>query len=286
MLPSFLVAGIMKSGTTYLDNLIRRHPQLLMLERSMELSFFDNDTIWKKGIKWYEEAFSAFEGKVGIIGQTSADCAFNPESIERIKEAIPDAKLIFVIRNPIDRLYSLFWHQVAMGREPLTFEEAIDKESTRIAKSYYDFKMYSYVARSQYATQFRHILDVFDRSQVLIIPFELLVKKELEMLNVVFDFLKVEQIEDIRVLKSENTKRNKARIPQNRLAIKASYYLQQAGMVGAGRNLLNRFRVEQKPPAMKPETRSQLEIILEEDLIFHQAIIDKYVATLSTQKQN
>lgn len=281
MLPSFIVAGIMKSGTTYLDNLIRKHPQLLMPERSMELSFFDNDEIWSKGVEWFESAFSQFEGKKGVVGQTSADCAFNPGSIERIKNTIPNAKLIFVVRHPIDRLYSLYWHQVSMGREVLPFEKVIEKEAKRVKRSYYDFKMYSYVARSKYAEQFRNVYRFFDEKNVLIIPFELLVKFELDILNEVFSFLDVSPIETIDTVKNPSTKRNKARIPQNRTAIKIAYMLQRAGIFGVSRNLLNRFRVEQKPPKMNPETRKLLEEVLKEDIDFHKEVMSRYARLLN-----
>lgn len=276
MLPSFIVAGIMKSGTTYLDNLIRNHPEILMPERSMELSFFDNDEIWSKGVEWFEGAFSQFKGKKGIVGQTSADCAFNPGSIERIKNTIPNAKLIFVVRHPCDRLYSLYWHQVSMGREALTFEQVIEQESRRVKRSYHDFKMYSYLARSKYAEQFKNVYRFFDEKNVLIIPFELLVKYELEMLNEVFSFLGVTPINTIEIVKNAPTKRNKARIPQNRTAIRIAYVIQRLGFVGVSRNLLNRFREEQEPPRMNPETRKALEEILKVDIDFHKEVISKY----------
>ncbi|MDG1279037.1 MAG: sulfotransferase [Algoriphagus sp.] len=276
MLPSFIVAGIMKSGTTYLDNLIRRHPQILMPERSMDLSFFDNDEIWKNGISWYEKAFIPFEEMVGVVGQTSADCAFNPGSIERIKNTIPDVKLIFVIRHPIDRLYSHYWHQVSMGREIYSFENVIEYESSRVKKNYYNFKMYSYLARSKYASQFENVYRHFEKKNVMIIPFELLTTNEFNLLNLVFDFLGVDKIKNINEVKSETTKKNKASIPQNRLAIKIAYGLQKFGMVGASRNFLNRFRMEQKPPEMKLATRGKLEQLLKSDLIFYHEILDEY----------
>lgn len=280
MLPEFIVAGIMKSGTTYLDNLIRRHPQILMPERSMDLSFFDNDEIWKNGISWYEKAFIPFEEMVGVVGQTSADCAFNPGSIERVKNTIPNVKLIFVIRNPIDRLYSLYWHQVSMGREIHSFENVIEHESRRVKKDYYNFKMYSYLARSKYASQFENVYQHFDNKNVMIIPFELLTTNELSLLNFVFDFLGVNRINNISEIKSETTKKNKANIPQSRLAIIIAYGLQKIGLVGVSRNFLNRFRIEQKPPEMKLAIREKLEKLLEEDLIFYQGILDEYKSKL------
>ena len=138
MLPDFIVAGIMKSGTSYLDTLIRNHPEIGMPVRSMDRSYFDNDEIYlKHDLNWYEALFEGIDGDV--IGQTSADCAFNPDSIDRIKMIIPNAKLVFVIRNPVDRAYSLFWHQVSMGREYNSFEKAIEVEDEKIKKKLLSF---------------------------------------------------------------------------------------------------------------------------------------------------
>jgi hypothetical protein len=276
MLPKFIIAGIMKSGTTYLDNLVRKHPQIAMPMRSMDQSFFDNDEIWKNGLDWYENIFSECQSEKGIIGQTSADCAFNPESLDRIKETIPDVKLIFVIRDPIERLYSLYWHQISMGREYYLFEDIIIKESKRTRKSYYNFKMYSYVARSKYKAQFDKVFETFEKTNILIIPFEVLVVNELEVLNIVFDFLGVDSISNLDEIKDKNIKQNKAKIPSNRLVIQIAYLLQSIGMVGLSRNFLNRFRTELKAPPINDITRKKLETIFEEDIKFHEKLLNEY----------
>lgn len=272
MKPSFLIAGIMKSGTTYLDNLVRSHPEIYMPRRSMDYSYFDNDEIFKKGWSWYEGIFRPSANNL-VIGQTSADCAFNRGTLERIKEALPDVILIFVVRHPVHRAYSLYWHQVMMGREYLSFEDAIDRESTRVRRSYYDYKMYSYLERSRYKSQFEKVYSLFPKDQVIAIAFEDLIKNEVSCLNRIFNRIGVSSIADLSELKLEFLSKNPAKIPTNMNVVRVSAALQRMGLVRAGRWFLNRFLVERRPPLMAKETENYLNERLKEDIEFHQSLL-------------
>lgn len=265
----------MKSGTTYLDHLLRRHPMIAMPKRSMKQSFFDNDLIYPKGEAWYESIFDQLEDQL-LIGQTSADCAFNSGSIERIKSALPDVKLLFIIRDPLNRAYSLYWHQLRMGREYLSFEKAIEKEEQRMKKSYYHYKMYSYLSRSRYARQVANIYTYFDPDQVLFIPFELFIKNELKSLNRIFAFLNVDEISDLAELKIEHAPRNPAKVPNSMAVVKLSYFLQQLKLVRLGRYILNKNMIVKRPPKMEEATRAHLMEMMQEDIAFHQNLIKEW----------
>ena len=122
--PYFIGLGAQKSGTSWLYACMYEHPELCIPVK--DLHFFSRERNWKNGINWYESLFDKFsENDKAIIGHISADCAFNNGSIERLKLHVPNAKLIFVIRHPIDRAYSLYWHQYRMGREYRSFEKAV-----------------------------------------------------------------------------------------------------------------------------------------------------------------
>jgi hypothetical protein len=273
MKPSFIIAGIMKSGTTYLDALVRTHPQVYLPTRSMEYSFFDNDNVFKKGFQWYESIFIPPSAEL-VVGQTSADCAFNPGTIDRIKSLLPNVKLIFVVRDPIQRSYSLYWHQVMMGREYLSFERAIELEPKRIKKNYYNLKMYSYLLRSKYKTQFDKIYSVFDKDQILIIPFEQLIKNELYYLNKVFDFIGVDRIEKLEQLPLDKVSKNQARVPRSMSYVRVSAFLQRIGLVRVGRFFLNRFLINERPPKLNKDTELYLIDSFKEDIEFHKSIFD------------
>ncbi|WOK05374.1 sulfotransferase domain-containing protein [Imperialibacter roseus] len=275
MKPSFLIAGIMKSGTSFLDDLMRGHPQIYMPERNMKFSYFDDDRVFRNGPKWYESIFIP-PSESSIIGQTSADCAFNPGSIERIKELVPDVKLIFVIRSPIERAYSLYWHQIRMGREISSFEDVISSEKLRTKRSYYDFKMYSYIQRSRYKRQFDIVFDYFDEANIRIIPFELLIHNEVYFLNYLFEFVGVDKIESMDELSLDVVKKNPAKLPSSKLVLHLSYRLQKLGFLGVGRYILNKTLVEARPPKIDPSTKEKLEAELHEDIAFHKAICQKF----------
>ena len=266
----------MKSGTTFLDTRIRNHPEIKMPKRDMNHSFFDNDEIYALGEKFYQNLFLEYDFKKYVVGQTSADCAFNKNSIKRIKNLIPDCKLIFIIRDPIERINSLYWHQVSMGREFYSLEKAIEKESKRTKKNYYSYKMYSYLARSKYASQFKIINKYFKEENVLIIPFEQVINNQLKFFNIIFNFLNVKKIKNMQEITIGIEKNNKARIPSNLHISKIAFILQKFGLLRLSRILLNRFRVESKTPKVDDKLKKKLEIILKEDILFYNEIINKY----------
>lgn len=68
------------------------------------------------------------------IGEKTPYYMYHPKVPERMNEIIPEAQLIFILRNPVDRAYSHYWHEVRKGRERFSFEGAIEKEEKRIQK--------------------------------------------------------------------------------------------------------------------------------------------------------
>lgn len=286
-LPNFILGGIMKSGTTNLDDYLRRHKDIFMVSRSMNNSFFDNNDIYARGIEWYKKLF-AEPGNVKLLGQTSADCAFNDQSALRIKEYIPDCKLIFILRNPIERGYSQYWHQIRMAREYLSWEGVIEKEEERMKKSYFNYRMYSYVIRGKYKSQFDVYFSLFPRDQIMIIPFEFMIKNELFVVNKVLKFIGLNEINNLTDLIPDpgEKKTNPAMLPKSKLILYIAYLLQKFGFIRTGRFLLNKFVVAERPPKMNPETRKKLEAYYSEDLKFYDEIYRSWEVDLSAGKNN
>jgi hypothetical protein len=275
MVPNFILGGAMKSGTTFLHNLLENHPQIKMIDRNMDHAFFDDDRIYTRGKEWYMSLFNGVikdkeEGK--IIGQTSADCYFNPGSIQRILDHNPDTKLIFILRQPIERAYSLYWHQYAMGREFRKFDDAIRLEPEVIKKSYYNLKNYSYMERSRYAQQFKQILELVPAENLLIMDFESLIKRTKESVNEVLEFLRVDIINDVEELNYSKLPKNSASIPSSHFAVVVSAYLQKLGLVRVGRRLVYMFGEEERPPKMSDTTRAKLEEELKDDIAFFEKV--------------
>ncbi|AWH85125.1 hypothetical protein HYN59_08315 [Flavobacterium album] len=283
MVPDFILGGAMKSGTTFLNNLLLNHPDVIIIDRNMDHAYFDDDRIFKRGKDWYLSLFEKAlkDKKEGtVIGQTSADVNFNPGSVKKILEHNPDMKLIFVLRHPIERTYSLYWHQYGMGREYRNFEKALKKEPEKINKSYHNFKHYSFLERSRYAKQFKDIVGVVPDKNLLILDFDSLTKDTKASINVVLEFLGVSKINDVEELNFSKLPRNPAKIPTKHSMVLLSAFLQKLGMDRAGRRILNMFREEVRPPKMNPDTRILLEAELKDDIQFFEKVKSDFEARI------
>jgi hypothetical protein len=182
VLPDFLVIGVMKGGTTSFFNYLAKHPQIHPPFRK-EIKFFDIHYL--QGLGWYRAHFPArFKMKAGTItGEATPYYIFHPTAPNRIAEVLPNVKLIALLRNPVDRAYSHYNHMTRVGREPLSFEEAIAKEAERLGGEeekiiadprYSTFKHlhYSYLARGRYIEQLEKWFALFPREQLLILASE------------------------------------------------------------------------------------------------------------------
>ncbi|HEU5227212.1 MAG TPA: sulfotransferase domain-containing protein [Ktedonobacteraceae bacterium] len=189
LLPDFIIIGAQRGGTTSLYAYLSQHPQIAPAVMK-EVHFFDNN--FQKGVSWYRAQFPSIVEKylatnVGkqdfITGEASPYYLFHPHVPQRVAKLVPYVRLIVLLRNPVDRAYSHYYHEVELGRETLSFEEALaqeeartHEESARIAaeKHYrsYNHQNYTYLARGIYANQLERWLSLFPREQLLVIKSE------------------------------------------------------------------------------------------------------------------
>lgn len=178
-LPDFLVIGAQKAGTTALYAYLRWHPGITGPSWK-EVSFFDRH--WWRGEAWYRGQFPVrTAGR--LVGEASPSYLFHPLAPERVRALVPDVRLIALLRDPVARAYSHYQHEVALGREPLSFEDALaaEEERTRgeverivadpraFSRAWWD---HTYAARGRYAEQLERWLEVFPREQLLVIRSE------------------------------------------------------------------------------------------------------------------
>ena len=191
-LPNFIICGAEKAGTTALFNFLREHPEI-GVSAEKELHFFSNN--YEKGVKWYEGKFKHAERKKAI-GEASPSYMYDPEVPKRIKERLPDVKLIFILRHPVDRAYSQYWHEVnRSGRENLSFEEAIKRalEADRTGKAEgMDAIRLSYLIHGRYAEHIERFRRFFSDDRILILIHRDLKEKPEEVMRDVFEFLRVD----------------------------------------------------------------------------------------------
>lgn len=167
----FICAGAQKSGTTTLFNLLRQNPSIY-IPAQKEIYFFDNDRYYKKGQTYYQSYYKDRKDNQ-IAGDITADYMLFPKCAKRIKETCGDnVKLLFVLRNPVDRAYSNYQMNKKMTIENLSFEKAIDKEKKRTSSNYIKQIHYSYKNRGFYYDQLVPYYELFSKSNIKIIIFE------------------------------------------------------------------------------------------------------------------
>jgi hypothetical protein len=185
ILPDFLIIGTQRGGTTSLYKYLVQHPSLAHA-LTKELRFFDLH--YDRGIDWYRSRFPTKRhreqtrrrrGIDMVVGEASPDYMFHPHVPTRVSAVLPDVRLIVLLRNPVDRAYSHYWHQAKRGHEDLSFEEAVDREEERLAGELdrmladpryvsYERHHHSYLARGLYAKQLATWFERFPREQLLI----------------------------------------------------------------------------------------------------------------------
>ena len=196
-LPSFLCVGAQKSGTTSLQDILIQHPNIY-LPKIKETHFFDNgEKNYSKGLKWYEtEYFSSIKTE-NIIGEISTNYMFLEYVPKRIYEDLgPDVKLIFMLRNPIQRAYSQFMMNRQNFFETKTFEEALNLENKKILKDEHHKKIFGYMKRGLYGEQIKRFLKYFPKEQMFFIIFETdFIKNKTQTINELCHFLELSPYE-------------------------------------------------------------------------------------------
>ena len=181
-LPTFVVIGAMKAGTVSLRHYLDDHPDVFLGRGGKfgEPNFFIAEYNWPRGRGWYESLFGG-AGQAAAIGECSPSYTMAPAFRgvpERMAQVVPDARLVYVVRDPIARMQSMYMHQVSAGRERRRAEAALLDDR--------------YLGPSLYGFQLAAFLDHFDRSQVLVIASEVLRDRPREALSAVFGHLAVD----------------------------------------------------------------------------------------------
>ena len=166
-----LIIGAQRSGTTSLFNYLAQHPHVRE-PLGKEIHYFDLH--YARGIRWYRGRFP-FSPRLRppvITMDASPYYLAHPLAAERAARLLPQVKLIAMLRNPIERAFSHYQHEVRDGRETLTFEQALDREAERLAgeeerlqrePGYYSYNhhRYSYTRRGLYLEQLQRWTEAF-----------------------------------------------------------------------------------------------------------------------------
>lgn len=170
-LPSFLIVGAQKAGTTALYYALSKHPQVFMSAVKEPAYFVAEDALRNAAgpgdkasqlvtsLEAYEELFAG-AGSGDVRGEASTSYLYDPDAAKRIKDQLPDVKLIAILRNPVDRAYSNFLHLVRDGREPIhDFRVALAREEQRRSEGW--SLSWRYMDKGYYGTQIERYLALF-----------------------------------------------------------------------------------------------------------------------------
>lgn len=201
-LPSFVIVGAQKAGTSSLYEYLARHPAIGASHKK-EIQYFSYR--YARPELWYRAHFPLRQELAGgITGEASPYYLFHPHAPRRVQRALPKAKIVALLRDPVARAYSNYNHHVRLGWEELSFEQAIEQEPVRLegerAKmlndaGYYShaFRIFSYLARGRYLEQLQAWRAWFPEHQLLVLKAEDLFAEPERVYFEVLDFLGVDR---------------------------------------------------------------------------------------------
>jgi hypothetical protein len=212
-LPDFHIIGAQKSGTSSLYDCLCQHPGIIH-RINKEIHFFNNFSNRHRGLAFYKAHFSTLAQRRNIskkIGYFPLEGEATPFIIHPwvpkwLYDAVPNSKLILIVRNPIDRALSHYQHNKRRGRETLSFEEALESESARISSNFDhlladpdypvgDFFKFSYLTRGYYDDQIKNWLGFFPIEQICVVSFENFINNQQETALKIFQFLELPNFE-------------------------------------------------------------------------------------------
>jgi len=180
MLPDFVVIGAMKAGTTSLHHYLDAHPGICMSSRK-DTTFLAPRLAGDRDMDWYRGLFADDEC---LTGETSVGYSQHPAVTGvpgRLCELNPDARIVYVVRDPIRRLLSHYMHNLAQGRERRPIDDALETLDDN-----------HYANCSRYAMQIDQYLAHFDRERILVIAAEALAGDRAGTMRRLFAFLGVD----------------------------------------------------------------------------------------------
>jgi hypothetical protein len=194
-LPGFIIGGAPRSGTTWLYQALDRHPQIFMAKPvKPEPKFFLMDDLYEKGLEFYSKNWFSGATSGQVCGEKSTNYLESPIAAQRIKGCLPQVKLIFILRNPVDRAFSNYLWSRMNGMEKEDFATALSLEDERERSLPQNLKYarpHAYFSRGIYSRMLRPYFDLFSRNQILCVREDDLEQKSESLLVRVHEFVGV-----------------------------------------------------------------------------------------------
>ena len=266
MLPNFLIIGAQKAGTSSLYRYLQGHPQVFVPDLK-EPDFFVEERNWSRGIAWYEALFEG-AGDAVAIGEASTSYTMYPmyDGVPaRIADLIPRARLVYLVRDPVERMRSDYLHYRNL-RPGAQRRLRIEREMEPLERALISNPHYLHTSR--YALQIEQYLAHFPRDRLLVITSEDLRHRRLETLRRVFEFVGVDPHRMPSTVDQEFNVTDQARLPTawSRALRRAPGYVALAPRVpAAARRVAKRLVTTEvsregaeMPAALRERLREQL----------------------------
>ena len=295
-MPNFCIIGAAKSGTTSLYEYLKQHPQIYM-SPVKEPRFFGlegeipnfrgprdeyTNRVLMCNIEDYRSLFQGVTNETAI-GEASPWYLYLEKAPLQIRHHIPEAKLIAILRNPVDRAYSSFLHQLQRGAEPLKdFSQSLLEEEIRIRQHWRP--IWHYKQLGFYYQQLKRYWETFDKKQIQVYLYEDFCDNPISMLQNIFRFLDVDDtfIPDI------SARHNVTYYPENKtsrdlikrlktikLTMRAFLPARLHQSIKVNLQALNNYSVKSFKPKLSLELRRQLIAQYREEILKLQDLIQK-----------
>ncbi|TYO99023.1 sulfotransferase domain-containing protein [Geothermobacter ehrlichii] len=177
MIDHFIIGGAQRSGTTFLYRMLDAHPEIQMAKPVRpEPKFFLKDDLFQGGRKLYEETcFGPPDPRIRVRGEKSTSYIEYESCARRIRAILPEVKLIFVLRNPVERAISNYWFSVNNGLENRPINEALavgGQKAFTVEGSGLSASPYNYLGRGKYVDYLNVYRKYFPAEQLKIVLFE------------------------------------------------------------------------------------------------------------------
>jgi hypothetical protein len=218
-LPDFIIGGAMKSATSSLRHILAHHNCVFIPGEEIHFFCMDDpiqhrnhffpgsdvsgqipnyDRDLEENLKWYKQFFRPATPEQWI-GEDSTIYLAAPEAPHRIARLVPEVKLIFMLRNPVDRAYSHYWHRVRKGRAVFTFPGELQRGPGTL------------LLRGFYKTQLERYFSVFRHSQIKVVLFERFIEHTQAVLDEICSFLGLPSTVDTSAVETHH---NKSTVPR------------------------------------------------------------------------
>ena len=124
--PNFIYIGPNKAGSSWLHEVLVRHPQVFM-SPAKDLYFFDR--YYDRGLAWYLSQFTGAGPEHLVVGEVCQDYLFHPDAPERMAASLGSCRMMVTLRDPADRAFSSYLYMLRSGWEPGTFLQALDRSA-------------------------------------------------------------------------------------------------------------------------------------------------------------